>query len=102
VLTILDANIIGNYFMSGPSISVTACTRGNANFHGYVENNYYDPDQDGTLNGSPLGEESSSYGGMEIVTEKYDYRAVEQLLTPDEVVTYVTGSMLPCRHHAFE
>ncbi|KAL3447186.1 pectin lyase fold/virulence factor [Aspergillus insuetus] len=87
------ANIIGNYFISGPSTSVTAFTRGNANFHGYVENNYYDPDQDGTLNGSPLGEVSSSYGGMEIVTEKYDYPAVEQLLTPDEVVTYVTENV---------
>jgi hypothetical protein len=103
VLTISDANIIGNYFISGPSTSVTAFTRGNANFHGYVENNYYDPDQDGTLNGSPLGEVSSSYGGMEIVTEKYDYPAVEQLLTPDEVVTYVTESMSPFPHqHAFK
>ena len=29
-----NANIINNYFISGPSTSVTAFTRGNANFHG--------------------------------------------------------------------
>jgi hypothetical protein len=28
------ANVINNYFISGPSTSVTAFTRGNANFHG--------------------------------------------------------------------
>ncbi|KAL4926393.1 polysaccharide lyase family 1 protein [Aspergillus undulatus] len=87
------ANIISNYFISGPSTSVTAFTRGNANFHGYVENNYYDPDQDGTLNGSPLGEESSSYGGMEIVSTKYEYPAVATVLDPEEVVSYVTENV---------
>ena len=39
------ANIISNYFISGPSTSVTAFTRGNANFHGYVSGNYYDSDK---------------------------------------------------------
>ncbi|KAL2817507.1 pectin lyase fold/virulence factor [Aspergillus cavernicola] len=87
------ANIIGNYFISGPSTTVTAFTRGNANFHGYVENNYYDPDQDGTLNGSELGPSSSNYGGMEIIESKYAYPAVENLMTPDEVVSYVTENV---------
>lgn len=45
------ANIVGNYFISGPSTSVTAFTRGNANFHGYVSGNFYDPDKDGVLDG---------------------------------------------------
>lgn len=57
------ANIIGNVFVSGPSTSAHPCktaasvlkhpvkhasrtvTRGNANFHAYVSDNYYDPDQ---------------------------------------------------------
>ncbi|KAL4916172.1 putative pectate lyase C [Aspergillus aurantiobrunneus] len=86
-------NIIGNYFISGPSTSVTAFTRGNANFHGYVENNFYDSDQDGTLNGSELGADSSNYGGMEIVETKHDYPAPESILTPEEVVTYVTENV---------
>ncbi|KAL6238353.1 hypothetical protein BDW75DRAFT_237452 [Aspergillus navahoensis] len=87
------ANIIGNYFISGPSTSVTAFTRGNENFHGYVENNYYDPDQDGTLNGNELGVSSSNYGGMDIVDTKYDYPAVEYIMTPNEVVSYVTKNV---------
>ncbi|KAL3480845.1 pectin lyase fold/virulence factor [Aspergillus californicus] len=87
------ANIIGNYFISGPSTTVTAFTRGNANFHGYVENNYYDPDQDGTLDGFALGASSSNYGGMEIISTQYDYPAVEYLMTPNEVVTYVTENV---------
>ncbi|KAL5344072.1 pectin lyase fold/virulence factor [Aspergillus crustosus] len=88
-----NANIIGNYFISGPSTTVTAFTRGNANFHGYVENNYYDPDQDGTLNGKALGASSSNYGGLEIVSTKYDYPAPERILTPQEVVTYATENV---------
>ncbi|GIK06014.1 hypothetical protein Aspvir_010132 [Aspergillus viridinutans] len=84
------ANIIGNYFISGPSTSVTAFTRGNANFHGYVDNNYYDADQDGQLDGSELGVSSSNYGGMAIVSTKYNYPAVAYTMTPAEAVTYVT------------
>ncbi|KAL4890892.1 putative pectate lyase C [Aspergillus ambiguus] len=85
------ANIIGNYFISGPSTSVTAFTRGNEYFHGYVENNYYDPDQDGTLNGNKLGVSATNYGGMDLVDTKYDYPAVEYQMTPAEAVDYVTG-----------
>lgn len=86
------ANIIGNYFVSGPSTSVTAFTRGNEYFHGYVENNWYDPDQDGTLNGAELGVDSSNYGGMVIVDTKYDYPAVSTVLTPEEALNHVTES----------
>jgi hypothetical protein len=69
---------------------VTAFTRGNANFHGYVDNNYYDPDKDGTLDGSEIGASSSNYGGMAIVSSKYNYPAVAYTMTPAEAVTYVT------------
>ncbi|KAE8377554.1 putative pectate lyase C [Aspergillus bertholletiae] len=83
-------NVIGNYFISGPSTSVTAFTRGNENFHAYVETNYYDSDKDGTLNGSELGVVSTNYGGMDLVTEKYDYPAVASVLSPGDALTYVT------------
>ncbi|KAF7163045.1 hypothetical protein CNMCM5623_008065 [Aspergillus felis] len=86
-----DANIIGNYFISGPSTSVTAFTRGNANFHGYVDNNYYDSDRDGRLDGSELGASSSNYGGMATASTKYNYPAVAHTMTPAEAVTYVTN-----------
>lgn len=86
----IDANIIGNYFISGPSTSVTAFTRGNANFHGYVQNNYYDPDKDGQLDGFELGVSSSNYGGVAIMSSKYNYPAVAYTMSPAEAVTYVT------------
>lgn len=37
------ANILNNVFISGPSTSTHPFTRGNANFHTYVQRNYYDP-----------------------------------------------------------
>ena len=89
-----DVNVIGNYFISGPSTSVTAFTRGNENFHAYVETNYYDSDKDGTLNGSELGVDSTNYGGMDLVTEKFDYPAVATVLSPDDALTYVTKCKL--------
>jgi pectate lyase len=49
-----DANVIGNYFVKGPSTgSAGPFTRGNLNFHIYAAGNYYDPDKDGTLDGRP-------------------------------------------------
>lgn len=85
-----DANIIGNYFISGPSTSVTAFTRGNAEFHGYVKTNFYDSDRDGTLNGSELDASAANYGGMDLVATKHDYPEVAFTMTPDEAVTYIT------------
>ncbi|KAE8315198.1 putative pectate lyase C [Aspergillus transmontanensis] len=85
-----NVNVIGNYFISGPDTSVTAFTRGNENFHAYVETNYYDSDKDGTLNGSELGVDSANYGGMDLVTKKYDYPAVASVLSPADALTYVT------------
>ncbi|AVT34190.1 pectate lyase [Plantactinospora sp. BC1] len=47
-----DANVIGNYFVKGPSTgSGGPFTRGNLNFHIYAAGNYYDEDRDGTLDG---------------------------------------------------
>ncbi|KAI1082437.1 fibronectin [Whalleya microplaca] len=94
------ANIINNYFISGPSTSVTAFTRGNANFHGYVSNNYYDSDKDGTLNGSPLCEDTSCYSDMDILSTQYDYPGPSTLLSPDDAVDHVVkevGCSFPSR-----
>ncbi|GME27095.1 putative pectate lyase protein [Neofusicoccum parvum] len=87
------ANIVGNYFISGPSTSVTAFTRGNENFNGYVKGNFYDSDKDGELNGSELGESSSNYGGMVLVATKYDYPAPEKILSaPDALAAVIKGA----------
>ncbi|KAF2188960.1 polysaccharide lyase family 1 protein [Zopfia rhizophila CBS 207.26] len=82
------ANIVGNYFISGPSTSVTAFTRGNANFHGYVEKNFYDSDKDGSLNGKEIGVASSNYGGMDIVSTKHGHPAPTKILSAADAVSY--------------
>ncbi|KAK2607904.1 hypothetical protein N8I77_006547 [Diaporthe amygdali] len=94
------ANIVNNYFISGPSTSVTAFTRGNANFHGFVSNNFYDSDRNGELDGSALCASTTCYSDMDIVTTQYDYSAPAKLLTPQEAVNFVlnsTGTSYPAR-----
>lgn len=93
-------NVVNNYFVSGPDTSVTAFTRGNENFHGYVSNNFYDANQNGALDGSALCETTDCYSDMDIVTTAYDYPAPATLLTPEEAVSVVlnsTGCSFPSR-----
>ncbi|KAI0900078.1 polysaccharide lyase family 1 protein [Annulohypoxylon nitens] len=94
------ANIVNNYFISGPSTSVSAFTRGNANFHGYVSENYYDSDKDGTLNGSPLCVQTSCYSDMAIEQTAFDYPGPGHLMKAPDAVTYVlsnVGANFPAR-----
>jgi hypothetical protein len=81
------ANIVGNYFISGPSTSVTAFTRGNASFNGYVSGNYYDSNQNGVLDGLSPSAFSSNYGGIVIVSRKFAYPAPARILSAAESVT---------------
>ncbi|KAI1752630.1 fibronectin [Xylaria castorea] len=94
------ANVINNYFISGPTTSVTAFTRGNANFHGYVSNNFYDSDRNGVLDGSALCVKTTCYSDMDIVATKYDYPGPTTLRSPQDAVTYVldhAGTTYPSR-----
>ncbi|KAI0018448.1 pectate lyase C [Xylariomycetidae sp. FL0641] len=86
------ANIINNYFISGPDTTQEPFTRGNENFHGYVENNYYDADQDGALNGTPLCASTTCYSDMDIVTTAFDYPGPATLLSPSEAVERVLAA----------
>lgn len=87
-----EANIVGNYFISGPSTSVTAFTRGNANFKGFVSGNFYDSDKDGTLNGKELGASSSNYGGMAIQSTKFAFPAPTKIMAASDALAYVQKS----------
>ncbi|KAJ3574831.1 hypothetical protein NP233_g1498 [Leucocoprinus birnbaumii] len=86
------ANIINNVFISGPSTSITAFTRGNANFHAYVSNNYYDPDKDGTLNGFILSPTSTNYSPIDFQSSRYPYPTVNTLLSPLDAYAKVKAS----------
>lgn len=94
------ANIINNYFISGPTTSVTAFTRGNANFHGYVSNNFYDSNKNGVLDGTALCVKTTCYSDMDIVTTPYTYPGPATLLSPQDAVTHVlagVGTSFPAR-----
>ncbi|TEA19743.1 putative pectate lyase C [Colletotrichum sidae] len=87
------ANIKNNYFISGPSTSVTAFTRGNANFKGYVENNFYDSNRDGVLNGAALCVSTSCYSNMAIQTTPFDYPGPAIALKPEDAVKHVIAKV---------
>jgi hypothetical protein len=88
-----EAHIIRNYFISGPSTSVTAFTRGNANFKAYVEANFYDSDKNGALSGTQLGASSANYGGLAIQTAKYAFPAPAKILSAAEALALAEKSV---------
>ncbi|GJC99046.1 pectate lyase C [Colletotrichum higginsianum] len=81
------ANIINNYFISGPS------TSGNANFRGYVKDNFYDSNRDGVLNGAALCVSTTCYSNMAIQTTPFAYPAPAKLLTPADAVAHVISKV---------
>ncbi|CAG8982218.1 hypothetical protein HYALB_00003655 [Hymenoscyphus albidus] len=88
-----NVNIIGNFFISGPSTSATAFTRGNADFKGFVDGNLFDSDKDGTLNGVLLSAESANFGGMSIAPTRFDYPAPAKILTAQEALDLALKSV---------
>ncbi|OAL48037.1 pectate lyase-like protein [Pyrenochaeta sp. DS3sAY3a] len=88
-----EANIVGNYFISGPSTSVTAFTRGNGNFKGFVDANWYDSNKDGVLNGVQLGVSSSNYGGMVIQSAKFPFPAPAKILSAADALALAEKSV---------
>ncbi|KPM39535.1 putative pectate lyase C [Neonectria ditissima] len=88
-----SVNIVGNYFISGPDTSATALTRGNANFHAYVKDNFYDSDRDGTLDGTALCVSTTCYSDMDIVTTPFAYSAPATVYTAAKALDVVLGSV---------
>jgi hypothetical protein len=85
-----EANIIGNYFISGPSTGSTpAFTRGNDKFRGYVDANFHDANKNGALDGTALGAASSNYGGMAIQATKFAFPGPAKVLSPKAALDYV-------------
>ncbi|KAH7100260.1 pectin lyase-like protein [Auriculariales sp. MPI-PUGE-AT-0066] len=88
------ANIISNAFISGPSTSVHPVTRGNANFRAYVagKSNYYDPDQDGNLDGVYMPDTTEYFSDVVFSTTQFDYPRPYKLLNATEAVAYVIAN----------
>ncbi|KAL0938377.1 pectate lyase C [Colletotrichum truncatum] len=83
------ANIQNNYFISGSATSGKPVTRGNANFRGYVKDNFYDANRDGVLDGVPLCVSSTCYSDMAIQTSPFNYPGPAKLLSAADAVKHV-------------
>ncbi|KAM0237800.1 hypothetical protein ACHAP5_008925 [Fusarium lateritium] len=86
------ANIINNYFVSGPDTSVTAFTRGTPSFHAYVKDNFYDSNRNGKLDGSALCESTTCYSNMDIVKTPYAYPAPASLTAEQALEDVLEGA----------
>jgi autotransporter-associated beta strand protein len=94
------ANVQSNYFIKGPSDGVTPLSGGNLNFHIYGDDNYYDDDLDGTLNGS-LVEHKDYEDTADFQISAYAYPSLPILAATslyDSIVPYV-GACLPYRDY---
>lgn len=85
-----EANIVGNYFVSGPSSGNTKpFTRGNDNFRGFVKGNFWDGDRDGKLGGGEIGTSKEENGGMNVQSVKFGFPEPGKILDAKEALMYV-------------
>jgi hypothetical protein len=88
-----QVNIVGNYFIAGPSTGKTAAfVRGNGNFHASVHDNYVDHERDGILNGKLLVEDSHAYGGLDVVKQNFGYPPPSRILSAPDALKEVLRS----------
>ncbi|EUC53556.1 pectate lyase C, putative, partial [Rhizoctonia solani AG-3 Rhs1AP] len=74
--------VVTNLNNSGPSTTIAPFTRGNTNFHAYVQRNYYDSNQNGVLDGWELSQSTGNYSDVDFQLARYDYPTVNTLLDP--------------------
>ncbi|MBS2099460.1 autotransporter-associated beta strand repeat-containing protein [Carboxylicivirga linearis] len=92
------ANCVSNYFIKGPNDGDVPLSGANSNFHIYADDNWYDGDKDGSLNGA-LVPYSDYFGGPDFQNERYDY-PVLPIISSQEVYGSLlpdVGASLPCR-----
>nr|WP_319397397.1 autotransporter-associated beta strand repeat-containing protein [uncultured Carboxylicivirga sp.] len=94
------ANCVSNYFIKGPDDGGTPLSRANANFHIYADDNWYDADKNGSLNGA-LVPYSDYEGGPTFMDDRFDY-PVLPIISSQEVYGSLipdVGASLPCRDY---
>lgn len=100
--------ILNNYFVGGPSTPKTKATpfsRGNGNFNLYQAGNYYDNNQNGSLDGELIEQNSTWYPGIEAVNFKTaadysTYPTINPSLSAQDAYQYIidnVGATLPKR-----
>ncbi|MDD3079575.1 MAG: autotransporter-associated beta strand repeat-containing protein [Paludibacter sp.] len=83
------ANCVSNYFINGPEKSVNALSGANSNYHIYADDNWWDKDRNGALNGY-LVPESEYNGDPDFQSIPYNYPAV-----PTWPAESIIDSLLP-------
>lgn len=81
-----EANLIGNYFIYGPSSNANTHITGTTEFfHVYPEDNWVDANKNGTLDGTLL----TDYKTATVEASPYDYPGVGTLLSAQDALTHV-------------
>jgi len=93
-------NVFSNYFIQGPNKGGTPISSGNADYHIYGEDNWFDNSLDGTLNGYLIPHSEYS-GGPDFQAAPYDYPVLPAIpastLVNDLLPT--VGASLPYRDY---
>ncbi len=92
------ANCESNMFINGPANSVAALGGGNTNYHIYADDNWWDKNRNGIVDGY-LVPKSEYSGGPDFQTVRYNYPVVPKwsaLSLVDSLLPYV-GASLPYR-----
>ncbi len=93
------ANILNNYYIAGPESGQSPpFSRGNENFHLFAQQNFYDANINGALDGQALI--AADYGIVSWQSQPYDYPPIETIYHPEtayKVILSCAGATLPNR-----
>lgn len=87
---ISEGNVIGNYFIDGPSTTGGAFTRGNTNFRLYASNNFRDRNRNGVLDGALIPQ--ADYTTVTWMTTPFPHPTVATM-TPQQAYNNVVGNV---------
>ncbi len=82
-----EANVMGNYFISGPSTESNPFNSATPSFHIYARDNFWDNNRNGNLDGALI--DNGTYGPVTFEQNPYDYPGVEKLYSAREAVDNV-------------
>jgi hypothetical protein len=77
-----EANIMGNYFINGPSTVGNCFNSATPSFHVYARDNCWDKNRNGILDGSLFSD--AEYGPVTFESSPYSYYGVNNLMTPEQ------------------
>ncbi|MBN1697135.1 MAG: hypothetical protein JW881_06455 [Spirochaetales bacterium] len=86
-----EANIMGNYFINGPSTAGNCFNSATPSFHVYARDNYWDKNRNGTLDGSPVTD--GEYGPVTFESSPFSYYGAGSLMTPAEAYNKIVNDV---------